>query len=71
VDPERWRQVERVYQAALEQEPSRRLGLVQQACAGDESLQRAVESLLTHDTGAESFLETRVLEMAARHLARG
>ena len=53
----------------MEQEPSRRLGLVLQACAGDESLQREVESLLTHDTGAETLLETRVLEMAARHLA--
>jgi hypothetical protein len=46
MEPERWRQIERLYYAVLEQEKSHRARYLEQSCAGDESLRREVESLL-------------------------
>ena len=69
MDPERWRQVEQVYQAAVVQDASRRAGFLAEVCAGDEQLRREVESLLAHVDGGESFLEAPALNVAARALA--
>src|ERR1019366_4429063 len=68
VATERWQRIERLYHLALEQEESHRAAFVEQACGGDESLQRDLELLLaqSEDTG---FLETPALEVAARDLA--
>jgi eukaryotic-like serine/threonine-protein kinase len=46
--PERWQQVERLYQAALEREPSQRAAFLKEACAGDEVVRQEVESLLAY-----------------------
>lgn len=46
MQPERWKQVEQLYHASLEQEKEQRGAFLQQACAGDEALRREVESLL-------------------------
>lgn len=43
---ERWKEVERLYFAALEREAAERPEFLQQACSGDEDLRREVESLL-------------------------
>jgi len=43
---ERWQQVEKLSQAALELEESQRALFLEEACAGDEGLRREVESLL-------------------------
>lgn len=43
---ERWRQIERLYHAALEREPDERAAFLDEACAGDDELRREVESLL-------------------------
>src|SRR5262249_2623710 len=43
---ERWRQIEQLYHAALEQEPMRQEGFLTEACQGDAELRREVESLL-------------------------
>jgi eukaryotic-like serine/threonine-protein kinase len=67
--PEQWQQVERLYQAALEREPSQRAAFLQEACAGDEELRREVESLLAYQPQAESFIEAPVLESAAEGVA--
>ena len=66
---ERWRKIEHLYHSALEQEENRRAAFVDQACCGDESLRREVESLLAQAQGTESFLEAPALDMAARDLA--
>src|SRR5215831_15344355 len=68
---ERWRQIEQIFQSALEVEEGRRAALVEQACAGDEDLRREVESLLAHHKDAGSFIESPALEMAAQALAPG
>jgi serine/threonine protein kinase len=53
--PERWRQIEELYQAVLEQEPDRRDAFLQSACGEDRDLLREVESLLaTRGQGQET-----------------
>src|SRR5215469_2041051 len=70
MDPDRWKQVEELYHAAVGLEESRRAAFLEQACAGDEALRRRVESLLAHYTQASSrFLEEHALEVAAKALA--
>ena len=71
MDPERWKQVEELYHAALEREESRRAAFLAEACRGDEALRRRVELLLAHYAQASSsFLEEPAAEMAAKALAQ-
>lgn len=67
--PERWAQIELLYHAALEREPSGRAVFLDEACAGDDELRREVASLLAYDGQPASFIEAPVLEVAARELA--
>jgi serine/threonine-protein kinase len=53
----RWAVVDSVLGAALERPPQERRAFLQQACADDEDLRRAVESLLAHVRDAGDFLE--------------
>src|SRR6516225_2100478 len=70
MDPDRWKQVEELYHAALERKEGGRAAFLEQACAGDEALRQRVESLLAHYAQASSrFLEEPALEMAAKALA--
>jgi serine/threonine protein kinase len=55
--PERWREVERIYEGALACEPSGRAAYIAKACSGDEALRHEVESLLAHSASAEHFIE--------------
>jgi serine/threonine protein kinase len=47
--PERWQQISRVYQSALEQAPASRDAFVANACRDDSDLRREVESLLARE----------------------
>jgi hypothetical protein len=67
--PERWRQVEGVFQAALERPQDQRAGFLDETCAGDEALRKEVESLLGFDQQAKSFMEAPAREAALRVLA--
>lgn len=62
--PERNRQIDRIFQAALARDPVARQAFLDEACAGDAELRRAVESLLSADEQANSFIESPALEMA-------
>jgi eukaryotic-like serine/threonine-protein kinase len=66
--PERWKQIEQLYHAALEREPDERGTFLVQACAGDEVLRREVEELLRYDGAAESFIQGNALAYEARRL---
>ena len=66
---DRWREVERIYHAALERDPDQRAAFLREACADDEALRREVQSLLEFDEPANRFLERPALEQAARGLA--
>ncbi len=67
--PERWRQIERLYHAALELEGSGRAAFLKGACGADDDLRREVESLLASDAAAGSFLESPAIAVAGRALA--
>src|SRR5262249_15216915 len=69
MEPERWKQIEKLYTAALERDARGRVDFLDQACAGDEALRQEVESLLACQTEAESFIEAPALEVAAQLLA--
>jgi eukaryotic-like serine/threonine-protein kinase len=57
MDPERWREIESIFQRALDAGESSRGGVLEQFCAGDEELRRDVESLLDQHDKAGDFLE--------------
>jgi len=69
MEPERWRQIDQLLEAALERRPDERDAFLAIACAGDESLRLEVESLLRSDEAAESFIEEPVVALAADVLA--
>jgi eukaryotic-like serine/threonine-protein kinase len=58
VTPERWQQARELFKSALEREASERSAFLDEGCAGDESLRREVESLLSSLAQGSSFLET-------------
>jgi Tol biopolymer transport system component len=62
VEPERWRQIERLYEAALEQPESDRIAFLKRAC-GDEELRREVASLLAHEDAAANFIEVPAMKI--------
>ena len=55
--PERWQQVDKLLEQALEQEPDRRGGFLDEACEGDAALRQEVESLLSAYGKASDFIE--------------
>src|SRR5262245_57947925 len=63
---DRWQQVEKICQAALELEESQRRAFLEKACAGDEKLRQEVESLLQYDKPGDRFIEKPALEVAAK-----
>ena len=67
---DRWSEVEKIYHEALEQNPQDRMAFLNHNFA-DEQLRREVESLLAYQSHDEGFIETPVLEVAARLLAEG
>lgn len=68
MEPERWRQIEDLFQSALECEAGRRAALLDTACAGDLSLRQEVESLIaSYEKGG--FTETPAFEEGLTLLA--
>jgi serine/threonine protein kinase/Tol biopolymer transport system component len=62
--PERWQQVDRLLQEALEREPEARASFLSEACRHDDSLRREVEALLAAGDRAGGFLQSPALEDA-------
>ena len=67
--PERYQQIDQIFQAALALEPDQRAAYLDKVCSGDETLRTEVESLITSDRGGLSFIDEPAFEMAARLLA--
>lgn len=63
--PERWQQVDEIFQAAIELNPAERLSFLETSCAGDEELRREVESLITSDEQGLSVVDSPAYEVAA------
>ncbi len=70
MDPERWKEIERICQSALVIEREKREAYLNEACAGDESLRKEVEVLLQQQTKAEGFLQDPAIDDAAKALAK-
>ena len=67
--PERWQQVDKLLERALEQEPARRSVFLDQACVGDEELRSEVEALLSAHEQAGSFIERPAVESTGEWMA--
>jgi eukaryotic-like serine/threonine-protein kinase len=66
MNPERWKQIDNLLQAALERPPEERDAFLRDACAGDPTLESDVRSLLASARQAGSFLDNPAMEVAAR-----
>jgi serine/threonine protein kinase/tetratricopeptide (TPR) repeat protein len=64
MDSERWKQLDKLLQAALQQPPEERGAFLRHACAGDEQLEHEARSLLTLEQKAKGFLEKPAIEIA-------
>jgi Tol biopolymer transport system component/predicted Ser/Thr protein kinase len=67
--PERWRQINDVFQAAVEVAPEQRTAFLDKACTTDQTLRSEVESLLASDEHEWKLIEQPALEVAAPLLA--
>src|SRR5438552_9419912 len=65
MNPETYQHIQALLQSALEREPDQRDSFLDEACAGDESLRRQVESLLISYEQAGSFLESPAAQVGA------
>jgi eukaryotic-like serine/threonine-protein kinase len=64
-NPDRWLEVETLYHGALARDESERAAFLREACSGDETLQREVESLLAYAIGAQTFMDKPALALIA------
>jgi serine/threonine protein kinase/Tfp pilus assembly protein PilF len=62
--PERWKQVNDLFQSAIERAPEERTAFLDESCHDDEGLRSEVESLLTSHERAENFIEVPAFEVA-------
>src|SRR5262245_40150392 len=63
--PDRWRQVDQLFQSALERAPEERAAFISEVCDGDDSLRREVEALLAADGKAGSLIEAPAYAVVA------
>lgn len=66
---ETWEQINKLFHAALEREPDERAAFVAQACDGDDTLRKEVESLVASHEQANSFIESPAGDLAAELFA--
>jgi len=64
--PERWQQVEKILQAALDRAPADRAAFLEQSCAGDPDLQTEASSLVLAYDAAIDFIEEPAMAQDAR-----
>jgi hypothetical protein len=60
-----WRRVEEIYWRVADADPASRTAVLDEACAGDGAVRRAVERLLARESQTGAFLETNALAVAA------
>jgi serine/threonine protein kinase/Tol biopolymer transport system component len=69
--PDRWRQIEDIFHAALEREPAQRPAFLENACGGDEALRGEVEALLRQDARDGELLSQPIEKVADEVLGGG
>ena len=71
MNPERWQQVDKLLEQALEQEADRRAAFLEEACNGDADLRQEVESLLSAHGKAGDFIEAPASQGAGVRIVVG
>src|SRR5438128_4108872 len=69
--PARLQTIEKIFRAALDQEPDQISAFLETACEGDELLRRKVEALLASRQRPGSFIETTAVGIATRIIQNG
>ena len=69
VNPERWREIERLHHSALERPLRERDAFLESECRNDESLRVEVRALLKREASAVDFLEEPAAAIAAQMAA--
>ena len=67
--PERWLEIDRVFQAALERDPGDRRAFLAETCSGDDDLRREVEYLISFDDRERCFIDVPAFDAAANFIA--
>ena len=67
--PERWQLISNLFHSALALEPGKRASFLTEACAGDQSLLKEVESLISSHEESSSVIEEPAFDVAAGLLA--
>src|SRR5437762_9259571 len=69
--PARFQTIEKIFRAALDQEPDQIGTFLDTACEGDEVLRRKVEALLASRQRVGSFIENSAVGVATRIIEKG
>jgi serine/threonine protein kinase len=69
--PERWQEIETVFQQALDRPPLERASFLDHACAGDEELKEEATTLIAAYAEAGAFFEQPAMARDAHVLLRG
>ena len=65
--PERWREIDKIVNSALDLKPGERETYLDHTCGTDKELRAEIDRLLARQGEAERFIETPAIEMAAIH----
>jgi len=68
--PERWKQIDQIFEAALELAVDKRSAFLEEACAGDDELRKEVETLLSSEHQAGSSIDGSPKLIAANLIAQ-
>ena len=71
MNPERWKQIDEIFHAALDHQPSLRAAFLAEACKEDDSLREEIEALIASHEKESSFFETPPSDLAADLLKGG
>ncbi len=68
IDPQRWKQIDDLLDAAIDLEAEKRSSYLDQACGTDQDLRKKVEDLLKSDRHVEDFISLPVLDPASEYV---
>jgi eukaryotic-like serine/threonine-protein kinase len=66
VTPERWKQIDMVYQEALRRVAGERASFLAEVCQNDQEMRREVDTLLEFQEKTDGFMEAPACDMVAR-----
>ena len=69
MQPDRWRHLEDLYHAAMEQPEGQRAAFLESSCDGDQDLRSEVESLISHALQTGRIIDQPAMEVVASAMA--